>query len=174
MAQSSRPIIIVTGANRYAEFSCDVIGLLKFDADFSGVGFGVCQRFLFQLCHTSPSDAQPQSFARQKHLDVDPDFQVPSSGCDGLTIIMACRNAKRAEAARTKLLQLLDAYVVKLKKQPGYDGHAEVFQKNVVLDTRALDLAVIGSVFKFAAGVSQTCVFLCALSLFLFDFVLNI
>lgn len=62
---------------------------------------------------------------------------------------------KRAEAARTKLLQLLDTYIAKLKKLPGYDGHAEAFQKNVVLDTRELDLAVIGSLFKFANGVSQ-------------------
>ncbi|KAF8239557.1 hypothetical protein L208DRAFT_1449801 [Tricholoma matsutake] len=134
MFQSSRPIIIVTGAN-------------------GGVGFGICQRLLFQLCHTRPSDAQPQSFAR-KDVDVDPGF-LATRECDGLTIILACRNVKRAEAARTKLLQLLDTYIAKLKKLPGYDGHAEAFQKNVVLDTRELDLAVIGSLFKFANGVSQ-------------------
>ena len=69
---------------------------------------------------------------------------------------MACRNVKRAEAARAKLLKLLDTYVAELKMQSGYDGHAEVFRKNVVLDTRELDLAIIGSVFKFAAGVTQT------------------
>jgi 3-keto steroid reductase len=89
-------------------------------------------------------------------VDVDPGFQVPPSGCDGLTLIMACRSVKRAEAARTQLLSLLDTYVAKLKKQPGYNGHAEVFQQNVVLDIRELDLAIVGSVFKFATGVSQT------------------
>lgn len=68
---------------------------------------------------------------------------------------MACRNVKRADVARAKLLQLLDNYVARLKKQPGYDGHAEAFQKNVVLDTRELDLAIVGSVFRFATGVAQ-------------------
>ena len=127
----------------------------KCNTDYSGVGFGICQRLLFQLCHTNPSDAQPQKFSRQV-VDVDPGFQIQSSGCDGLTIIMACRNMKRAEAARAKLLKLLDTYVAKLKNQPGYDGHAEAFQKNVALDTRELDLAIMGSVFKFATGVTQT------------------
>jgi 3-keto steroid reductase len=69
---------------------------------------------------------------------------------------MACRNAKRAEEAKTNLLQLLDTYVAKLKRQPGYDGHAEAFRNNVAIDTRELDLGIIGSVLKFATGVSQT------------------
>jgi len=137
--------------------------MLDISCRLSGVGFGICLRLLFQLCHTSPSDAQPQSFARQD-IDVDPGFQVPPSGCDGLTLIMACRSMKRAEAARTKLLRLLDAYIAKLQRQPGYDGHADAFRKNVVIDTRELDLAVIGSVFRFSTGMSQTYFF----SLFFF------
>lgn len=67
---------------------------------------------------------------------------------------MACRSTKRAEVARTKLLRLLDNYVAKLRKEPGYDGHAEEFRKNVVLDIVSLDLAMISTVFKFADEVS--------------------
>ncbi|KAF8075838.1 hypothetical protein FPV67DRAFT_1469452 [Lyophyllum atratum] len=125
----ARPIIIVTGAN-------------------GGIGFGICQRLLFQLCHTNPTDALPQPFARD-----DSTSDLPAE-CDGLTLVMACRSVKRAEAARTKLLGLLDAHVARLQRRPGYDGHAHVFRKNVTIDIIALDLAMISSVFKFADEVS--------------------
>ncbi|RDB19578.1 3-keto-steroid reductase [Hypsizygus marmoreus] len=131
MSKPVRPIIVVTGAN-------------------GGVGFGICQRLLFQLCEVNPTDALPQSFA----LDSDTSDLGLSSGYDGLTLIMACRSTKRAEAARTELLGLLDAHVAKLRKRKDYDGHADEFRKNVVIDIVSLDLAMISSVFKFADEVS--------------------
>ncbi|KAG6831902.1 hypothetical protein H0H87_003553 [Tephrocybe sp. NHM501043] len=119
-----RPIIVVTGAN-------------------GGVGFGICQRLLFQLCHPTPNDALPQGFAVH---NIDPE----TLEYDELTLVMACRSIKRAEAARTKLLSLLDSYILKLKKGPGYDGRAQKFRENLVVDIVSLDLAMISSVFKFA------------------------
>jgi 3-keto steroid reductase len=55
--------------------------------------------------------------------------------------------------ARAELLRLLEAHIVKLKKRPGYDGHAERFRKNVVIDIVVLDLTEMGSVFKFAEEI---------------------
>ena len=68
---------------------------------------------------------------------------------------MACRSKQRAEVARGDLLRLLDAYVSKLQKRPGYDGHAHEFRKNVVIDIAILDLAELSSVFKFAKHVAS-------------------
>lgn len=117
---------------------------------FSGIGFGICQRLLFQLCHTSPSDALPQHFAAG---DGTAATNLPST-YDGLTLIMACRSIKRAEAARTKLWALLDSYIAQLQRKPEYDGHAHAFRENVTIDIVTLDLAIISSVFKFANEVS--------------------
>ncbi|KAG5650015.1 hypothetical protein H0H81_001080 [Sphagnurus paluster] len=67
---------------------------------------------------------------------------------------MACRSVKRAEVARTKLLDLLDAYISKLQRIHNYDGHAHTFRKNLVIDIVSLDLAMLGTVFKFANEIS--------------------
>jgi 3-keto steroid reductase len=112
------------------------------------VGFGICQRLLFQLCEKDPQDARPQSFSPDANYDLPPE-------CDGLTLIMACRSTKRAEEARTLLLSLFDSHIDKLRKQPGYDGHAHEFRKNVNIEIHALDLASISSVFRFAEGMSR-------------------
>ncbi|KAG6840632.1 hypothetical protein C0991_005397 [Blastosporella zonata] len=63
---------------------------------------------------------------------------------------MACRSVKRAEAARTKLMGVLDRHIFQLQKKPGYDGRAHEFRKNLVVDIVSLDLAMVGTVFKFA------------------------
>ncbi|KAG5645271.1 hypothetical protein DXG03_006573 [Asterophora parasitica] len=127
---SARPIIVVTGAN-------------------GGVGFGICQRLLFQFCHTNPTDGLPQGFVVDSST---PDLPVEF---DGLTLIMACRSVKRAEAARTKLLGLLDGYISKLQRKPDYDGHAHAFRKNLVIDIVSVDLAMLSTVFKFADEVKS-------------------
>ncbi|KAF9464278.1 hypothetical protein BDZ94DRAFT_1162332 [Collybia nuda] len=129
MSPSSRPIIIVTGAN-------------------SGVGFGICQRLLFQLCEKNPTDALPQGFAPNAFDDAKHVY-------DGLTLIMACRSTKRAEAARTKLLRLFEAHVETLRNQPIYDGHAHKFQENVNIEIHTLDLASVTSVFRFSEEMSS-------------------
>ncbi|KAG6897680.1 hypothetical protein C0992_012429 [Termitomyces sp. T32_za158] len=124
-----RPIVIVTGAN-------------------GGVGFGICQRLLFQLCHAIPADALPQSFTFSGDTSTVEPF-------DGMTLVMACRSVKRAEAARAKLLRLLDSYINQLQKKLGYDGHARSFRKNLTIDVVSLDLAMISTVFKFADEVTN-------------------
>jgi 3-keto steroid reductase len=70
-----------------------------------------------------------------------------------MTLIMACRSIKRAEAARVQLLNFLDARVAYLKTRPHYDGHAETFRKNVDIVVIQLDLAEIASVLRFADQV---------------------
>ncbi|KAH0839589.1 NAD(P)-binding protein [Lanmaoa asiatica] len=117
---SSRPVIIVTGAN-------------------SGVGFGICHRLLFQLS-TSGRD----SVSNELELN-----------CDGLTLILACRSKQRADAARAKLYDIADEQVRRAKCSPDYDGHAEIFRKNLHIAIHIIDLADIQSVLHFADEIAQ-------------------
>ncbi|KAF8898124.1 hypothetical protein CPB84DRAFT_1681510 [Gymnopilus junonius] len=126
------PVIIVTGAN-------------------GGIGYGSCERLLFELCQLNPPDAQPQAFA--SHVKCD---QRSPAGYKGLTLIMACRNRKRAEVARTKLLNWLDKQLQSLRGLPNYDkDYVDNFLANCRIEVEELDLASVSSVFKFSAIVHQ-------------------
>lgn len=125
------------------------VGRMALKRDLRGVGFGICQRLLFQLSQAHPTDALPQAFA--------PDTQtteIPTT-YNGLTLIMACRSEKRAAEARAKLLRLFNAHVEILRKSPNYDGHAHKFRENFDIQFHYLDLASIVSVFRFAEELSQ-------------------
>jgi 3-keto steroid reductase len=117
----------------------------------SGVGFGICQRLLIQLCLSNPPDSWPQSWAHTS--DAHGAIEPPRH--DGLTLIMACRSTQRAEAARKELYTELDAHITGLRKRPGYDGHADVFRRNLKIEVEYLDLAVLSTVFNFAARMSK-------------------
>ncbi|CAE6420776.1 unnamed protein product [Rhizoctonia solani] len=124
-----RPIVLVTGAN-------------------SGVGFGVCHRLLVQLSQKSPSDASPKA---QKHPITSPDNEIsPFVPADGLTLILACRNAQRAETARAGLYKLIDKEVAS-RNTP----HAQSFRKNLDIEIVKLDLSSVESVFECAADVRK-------------------
>ncbi|ETW84523.1 hypothetical protein HETIRDRAFT_312795 [Heterobasidion irregulare TC 32-1] len=126
---STRPIIIVTGAN-------------------NGIGFGTCRRLLAQLSQINPPDAQPLFSRVADQQDVG--ILYP---CEGMTLIMACRNTQRAEAARVKLYEEFRADVAGRK---GADRkHLERFQQNLTIDICQLDLASVHSVFEFADKVSR-------------------
>ncbi|KAL4241180.1 hypothetical protein ABKN59_000119 [Abortiporus biennis] len=128
---SSHPIIIVTGAN-------------------SGVGYGICQRLLVQLSQSVPPDALPQ-FRPLGYTIGQPEVQR----YDGLTLIMACRSKHRALAARKTLLEFFDNYIEQEKQRPDYDGHVELFKKNLEINFHALDMASMHSVFQFGDEISQ-------------------
>ena len=120
----------------------------------SGIGFGICERLLLQLSSRKSSDAQPQNTLVSiwgSALNDEP----PISDVQGLTLIMACRSRSKAEAARTKLYNILDAHIKKQRKLPGYDGHADSFCEGLKIEIHCLDLAVIQSVFRFSAELSQ-------------------
>ncbi|QRW16274.1 hypothetical protein RhiXN_04275 [Rhizoctonia solani] len=122
-----RPIILVTGAN-------------------SGVGFGVCHRLLVQLSQKSPPDASPEA---QKHPIASPDDEIsPFVPADGLTLILACRSAQRAETARTNLYKLIDKEIAKSNT-----AHAQLFRKNLDIEIVKLDLSSVESVFECAADI---------------------
>ncbi|KAL9709060.1 3-keto-steroid reductase [Leucoagaricus gongylophorus] len=128
---AKRRITIVTGAN-------------------SGVGFGICQRLLSSLCHPKPSDAQPQKFSLQDFSKASDDT---SSKYEGIILIMACRNVKRAESAKEKLYSLLDVYIEGLKTSSDEYIHAKKYRETVDIRIHALDLAVMNSVFQFAEEI---------------------
>jgi 3-keto steroid reductase len=68
---------------------------------------------------------------------------------------MACRSVSRAKKARDELLSWFDAHVRKAKSEAGYEGHAEAFQKNIVVDVEYLDLASIKTVIEFGERISK-------------------
>ena len=88
---------------------------------------------LVQLAQRIPPDALPQrSVARvipiNENIEIDfEDF----ADCEGLTLILACRNVSKANAARTELLHLLYDEVERIKrKRGGADAkHAELFRQ---------------------------------------------
>ena len=72
---------------------------------------------------------------------------------------MACRNMKRADAARTKLLKWLDAHLADLQKLPTYDkDYVRNFQANFKVHIHELDLASVSSVLKFGTTIRKECV----------------
>ncbi|KAJ1308929.1 hypothetical protein OPQ81_004614 [Rhizoctonia solani] len=124
-----RPIILVTGAN-------------------SGVGFGVCHRLLVQLSQKSPSDASPKA---QKYPTTSRDDEAsPFTPADGLTLILACRSAQRAETARSNLFKLIDDELAKRDTPRG-----RLFRKNLEIEIVKLDLSSVQSVFECAADVRK-------------------
>jgi 3-keto steroid reductase len=120
---------------------------------YSGVGFGICQRLLSNFCGAPlPTDALPQPQA------------TPGSpvACEytptaKLTLILACRNPKKATAARDELLQYVDKLIV--QQQNNVDQkqleHAKEFRKNLEIDLLKLDLASSASAFNFCDEVSS-------------------
>ncbi|KAG9317131.1 NAD(P)-binding protein [Chiua virens] len=120
LSNTAHPIIIVTGAN-------------------TGVGFGICQRLLFQL-----TLGDRTAIPNEVELE-----------CDALTLILACRNKQRAESARAKLCDMADEHVRVAKCSPDYDGRAETFRKNLHIAIHTVDLADTGSIFHFADEVAR-------------------
>ncbi|KZV71402.1 NAD(P)-binding protein [Peniophora sp. CONT] len=123
---SSRPIIVVTGAN-------------------NGIGFGVCRRLLFSLAHSSPPDAKPL-FPRTGEVDAGIDFP-----CEGVTLVMACRSQQRAEDARAELLRLFEEDVRGIN-----DTNATLFRKNVEIVIHKLDLASVSSTLDFCDDLKRS------------------
>ena len=117
-----------------------------------GVGYGICQRVLLQLCQRDPSDSHPQP---PTPGDVP---ALPETGYKGVTLIMACRNMKRADAARTKLLhwfsqQIREVERKTLKKED--KEHARAFSRDCDVKIAELDLASFGSVVEFSTRIKQ-------------------
>uniref|UniRef100_D8PLY1 3-keto sterol reductase n=1 Tax=Schizophyllum commune (strain H4-8 / FGSC 9210) TaxID=578458 RepID=D8PLY1_SCHCM len=126
MAEKFRPVVLVTGAN-------------------GGVGFATCQRLIAQLLEDNPSDAHPRSD--------NPTYSVidaPAPPYEGLTLIMACRRRKNAEAAREDLLKTLDELV---ERNP--TERARKFREELKVDIVDLDLGSLASVFAVARVLKE-------------------
>jgi len=102
----------------------------------------------------NPSDAQPRANIVSTWGSA-PNYSAPISNVQGLTLILACRSAARAEAARSHLYSFIDAHIKKQRKLAGYDGHADSFRENLKIETHSLDLANIQSIFRFSGELSQ-------------------
>ena len=119
-----------------------------------GVGYGICQRLLVQLCQRNAPDAQPQAFSSELKLE---GMESAPEGYQGLTLIMACRNAKRAEAARANLLSWLEGHTKKLLKTCSKEDaeYLRNFRTRCVIQIMELDLASVSSTLKFADSVRK-------------------
>ena len=73
----------------------------------------------------------------------------------GITLIMACRNRTRAEAARTKLLFWLEEQVNLLSNRPNDNGYARAFYSRCDVQIHELDLASMKSVLRFVATMKE-------------------
>ena len=122
-----------------------------------------------QLCRRQPPDALPQPTLANKpgYLASNPsssskektenalDASIPVPTYDGLTLILACRSTARADKARQDLLQILEEEVSTLRKDAEYDGHAELFAKNVKVAVHRVDLAEVKSVLCLAFNMQR-------------------
>ncbi|KAG8998562.1 hypothetical protein FRB94_006772 [Tulasnella sp. JGI-2019a] len=130
-SMNTKPIIIVTGANQ-------------------GVGFGICERLLFQLSCSSLPDAE-------LHPEGAPIVPTkPATPVSGLTLILACRNPKRAQEARKKLLKLLDNHLEDRRSRQDDDGHGDVFRKGLRIDFVKCDLSTSSGAFDFCDQVERS------------------
>ncbi|KAL7278441.1 hypothetical protein ACG7TL_007438 [Trametes sanguinea] len=117
------------------------------NADISR-GSGNCRHWGKRLSSPRPADAKP-------YFNVGRDLDIPERAPDaGLTIIMACRDAKRAQVAREKLYRLLDEHIAKLTSPDAY-SYAVAFRRNLRLDIERLDLSSVRSVLEFGRAVNQ-------------------
>jgi 3-keto steroid reductase len=128
----------------------------RFPRADSGVGFGICRRLLHAILQNNPDDAHPLF---PPSAAEEPGVEYP---CTGLTLIMACRNRQRADAARAKLLELFeDDVAFYLRKGSKSDGggaqrRVEAFRANLVVAVHLLDLASVRSTLAFADEVART------------------
>lgn len=152
---SSHPIVVVTGANAYV-LQRPFSPTASLTMPFSGVGFGVCKRLLFQLSYAHPPDSEPEFV---NLLDRSSLGSLHVSPCSGLTLVLACRSLSKAEVARKELYAALDEELATRKRQPGYDGHGDLFRANVKINVQYIDMASMGSVFAAAKELSQKCAF---------------
>ena len=116
----------------------------------SGVGYGICQRLLLQLCRSIPPDSRPQGFASDITAG-----ESKQARYTGVTLIMACRNMKRADAARTNLLRWFDSELHKILLDEEDETYVRTFREACDVQIAELDLASFASVVKFAAGIQQ-------------------
>lgn len=71
---------------------------------------------------------------------------------------MACRDARRAEAARKQLYALLDQHISALPPGSTEQEYAISFRSSVKLELETLDLASMKGVLEFGKTVAQKCV----------------
>ncbi|EJU06459.1 NADP-binding protein, partial [Dacryopinax primogenitus] len=97
----------------------------------SGVGQGICERLVLQMAGALPPLDTPIS-------------QEDVSSATSITLIMACRNKKRAAAARTKVLDRLEQ-----------SGDQERLRERLRIEPEDLDLGSLHSVYRFCMNMQH-------------------
>ncbi|KZP00042.1 NAD(P)-binding protein [Calocera viscosa TUFC12733] len=97
----------------------------------SGVGLGICKRLILQMAGALP------------HFDT-PTSTDDVSSADSLTLVLACRNKKRAAAAKETCLHLLEK-----------SGDPNGFGQRLRIEPADLDLTSMHNVWKFCQAMKQ-------------------
>ncbi|KZT41237.1 hypothetical protein SISSUDRAFT_1017743 [Sistotremastrum suecicum HHB10207 ss-3] len=135
-AKFQRPIIVVTGAT-------------------SGVGYGICERLLSQLCSSTPPDInalQLDSTDTRTYTPLHNGLQFP---CEALTLVLACIPLSDGEKTKERFLKSLDLRIQKMKRRKDYDGQAERFRENLCIEPIYCNLLDIKSIFRCTALIKQ-------------------
>lgn len=114
------------------------------------MGYGVCQRLLGQLYQRNAPDACPQAFAPNADLD-----EKPPIGYEGVKLILACRNTKRGEVARTNLVAWRDTLVAKLLRTCSKEDENYIRNFSCDIHVLELDLASVTSTLRFTESVRK-------------------
>jgi 3-keto steroid reductase len=122
----------------------------------SGVGYGICQRLLSQMSQRCPSDSS--TTLNRHHNSAEP--RISSSGpLRSLHLIMACRNLKKAETAKSKLLHWFEKTVKVTSPMGGLNSEQIEFFEKLRVQILPLDLASVQSTFAFCKQVIEKCVY---------------
>ncbi|KAH9816272.1 hypothetical protein DFH28DRAFT_220841 [Melampsora americana] len=152
------PVMLLTGAN-------------------GSVGFGICLRTLYQLSQPNQIDiSRTNLFNVSKgnqlrscsiKMNEEEDFQSVYATPNGFNLLLGCRDQKKAEDARSKLLKKLDrlfknekiedrlmtsySFIDRLTGQVeiiNFETYRQLWLKNLKIEFLELDLSQLSSIFK--------------------------
>lgn len=159
------PVMLLTGAN-------------------GAVGLGICLRTLYQLSQPTQADISRSNLfdcSTENNLtslalkeDEEEDFQSVYATPNGLTLLLGCRNRKKAEDARVELLQKLNRLFAKESTEDravtsytfidrvtgqveiiSFETYRQRWLANLKIEFLGLDLGNLSSIFRAVDEIKE-------------------